>query len=116
MLNRSLMAVGFGDAGAEIIADNMRSGGDLNPLVPGQKVTAIFGFCDVRQFTDTTEILQVLAQLRALTSDLGQQRLRTMTPALKSPSQCARESSARYLEPPATHSEACRPESLRLCP
>ena len=56
----SLMAVGFGDAGAEIIADNMRSGGDLNPMVPGQKVTAIFGFCDVRQFTDTTEILQVL--------------------------------------------------------
>lgn len=55
----SLMAVGFGDAGAEIIADNMRSGGDLNPLVPGQKVMAIFGFCDVRQFTDTTEILQV---------------------------------------------------------
>ncbi len=54
------MAVGFGDAGAEIIADNMRSGGDLNPMVPGQKVTAIFGFCDVRQFTDTTEILQVL--------------------------------------------------------
>jgi hypothetical protein len=53
------MAVGFGDAGAEIIADNMRSGGDLNPMVPGQKVTAIFGFCDVRQFTDTTEILQV---------------------------------------------------------
>ena len=56
----SLMAVGFGDAGAEIIADNMRSGGDLNPMVPGRKVMAIFGFCDVRQFTDTTEILQVL--------------------------------------------------------
>ena len=58
------MAVGFGDAGAEIIADNMRSGGDLNPMVPGQKVTAIFGFCDVRQFTDTTEILQVPPQPR----------------------------------------------------
>ena len=38
---RSLMAVGFGDAGAEIIADNMRSGGDLNPMVPGQKVKLI---------------------------------------------------------------------------
>ena len=57
------MAVGYGDAGAEIIADNMRSGGDLNPLVPGQKVMAIFGFCDVRQFTDTTEILQVSRNL-----------------------------------------------------
>lgn len=28
-------------------------------MVPGQKVTAIFGFCDIRQFTDTTEVLQV---------------------------------------------------------
>ena len=25
---------------------------------PGNKVMAIFGFCDIRQFTDTTEILQ----------------------------------------------------------
>mmetsp|Transcript_67151 Transcript_67151/g.212609 ORF Transcript_67151/g.212609 Transcript_67151/m.212609 type:complete len:594 (-) Transcript_67151:201-1982(-) len=54
----SLMAVGFGDAGAEIIAENMKQAGDLNPMVPGKKVFAIFGFCDIRQFTDTTEILQ----------------------------------------------------------
>ncbi len=40
----------------------MKSGsksGDINPMVPGQKVTAIFGFCDIRQFTDATEVLQV---------------------------------------------------------
>ena len=54
----SLMAVGFGDAGAEIIAENMRNGGALNPMVPGKKMVAIFGFCDIRQFTDTTEVLQ----------------------------------------------------------
>ncbi|KAK9817269.1 hypothetical protein WJX72_012075 [[Myrmecia] bisecta] len=54
----SLLAIGFGDAGAEVIADNMKSGGDLNPMVPGSKVTAIFGFCDIRNFTDTTEVLQ----------------------------------------------------------
>lgn len=42
----------------QVIADNMRSGGDLDPMVPGQKVTAVFGFCDIRQFTDTTEVLQ----------------------------------------------------------
>ena len=64
------MAVGFGDAGAEIIADNMRSGGDLNPMVPGQKVMAIFGFCDVRQFTDATEILQVPQQSLSLSLSL----------------------------------------------
>ena len=27
-------------------------------MVPGSKVMAIFGFCDIRQFTDTTEVLQ----------------------------------------------------------
>ena len=54
----SLMAVGFGDAGAEVIADNMRSGGDLNPMVPGRRVCAVFGFCDIRRFTDATEVLQ----------------------------------------------------------
>jgi len=54
----SLLAVGFGDAGAEIIAENMKQGGDLNPMVPGRKMCAIFGFCDIRQFTDTTEVLQ----------------------------------------------------------
>jgi hypothetical protein len=54
----SLLAIGFGDAGAEIIGANMKNGGDLNPMVPGRKVNAIFGFCDIRQFTDTTEVLQ----------------------------------------------------------
>ena len=54
----SLMALGFGDAGAEIIAQNMATGGALNPMVPGKKMCAIFGFCDIRSFTDATEVLQ----------------------------------------------------------
>ena len=54
----SLLAVGFGDAGAEVIAGNLRSGGDLSAVVPGRRVRAIFGFCDIRQFTDATEVLQ----------------------------------------------------------
>jgi class 3 adenylate cyclase len=54
----SLLSVGFGEAGAEVIADNMKSGGDLNPMIPGRKVRAIFGFCDIRSFTDATEVLQ----------------------------------------------------------
>jgi class 3 adenylate cyclase len=52
-----LLQVGFGDAGAEIIGKNMHSG-DLDPMLPGKKITAIFGFCDIRMFTDTTECLQ----------------------------------------------------------
>ena len=54
----SLLAVGFGDAGAEVIAGNMRSGGELDPVVPGRRVAGVFGFCDIRQFTDATEVLQ----------------------------------------------------------
>eukprot|EP00878_Enallax_costatus_P013361 GHUV01013968.1.p1 GENE.GHUV01013968.1~~GHUV01013968.1.p1 ORF type:complete len:1219 (+),score=478.50 GHUV01013968.1:437-4093(+) len=54
----ALLAVGFGDAGAEIIAENIKKEGDLNPIVPGKKTVAVFGFCDIRRFTDTTEVLQ----------------------------------------------------------
>ncbi len=36
----------------------MKATGDVNPMIPGNKIIAIFGFCDIRQFTDTTEILQ----------------------------------------------------------
>jgi hypothetical protein len=54
----ALLALGFGEAGARIINANMGSTGDIDPMVPGTKVVGIFGFCDIRQFTDTTEILQ----------------------------------------------------------
>jgi len=56
----SLLAIGLGEAGSEIIVKNVSNEGDsnINPLLPGNKVYAIFGFCDIRNFTDTTEILQ----------------------------------------------------------
>ncbi|KAK9833593.1 hypothetical protein WJX84_006069 [Apatococcus fuscideae] len=54
----SLLAIGFGDAGGQVIAKNMRSGGAIEPMIPGERVHAIFGFCDIRNFTDTTEVLQ----------------------------------------------------------
>ena len=53
-----LLAVGFGEAGSAVIAENMKRGGEIDPMIPGKKVCAIFGFCDIRQFTDTTEVLQ----------------------------------------------------------
>lgn len=53
----ALLAVGFGEAGSEIIADNIKKGGGVDPLVPGKKILAIFGFCDIRNFTDATEVL-----------------------------------------------------------
>jgi len=56
----SLLALGFGEAGAEIIGQNMKgeSSSTLNAMVPGRRVDAIFGFCDIRNFMDTTEVLQ----------------------------------------------------------
>ena len=54
----TLLALGFGDAGSEIIAKNVSQGGDVDPMLPGVKQYAIFGFCDIRNFTDSTEVLQ----------------------------------------------------------
>jgi len=54
-----LLQVGFGEAGAQIIGKNMSSGdGELNIMMPGCKVQSVFGFVDIREFTDTTECLE----------------------------------------------------------
>lgn len=54
----TLLALGFGEAGANIIAENMQRGSAVNPLIAGKRVFGIFGFCDIRNFTDMTEVLQ----------------------------------------------------------
>lgn len=57
----NLMRIGFGEAGAEIIARNLRDtkpGEKLNLLGGSRVIHSIFGFCDIRNFTDTTECLQ----------------------------------------------------------
>lgn len=56
----ALLALGFGEAGSEIIAKNMKSSGegDIDPMIEGKKVMAVYGFCDIRNFTDTTEELE----------------------------------------------------------
>lgn len=51
-----MLALGFGEAGAQIIAENMSKGGDIDPMLPGKKMMAIFGFCDIRNFADCTGI------------------------------------------------------------
>lgn len=54
----TLLALGFGEAGTEIIRVNMKRQGDVNPMIEGIKKVAIYGFCDIRNFTDATEVLQ----------------------------------------------------------
>jgi len=54
-----LLALGFGEAGSEIIVKNMDDdSATVNAMIPGNKVEAVFGFCDILHFTDTTEVLQ----------------------------------------------------------
>jgi hypothetical protein len=53
----ALLALGFGEAGSKIISQNMENSGDVDPMVKGNKAIAIFGFCDIRNFTDATEVL-----------------------------------------------------------
>mmetsp|Transcript_28098 Transcript_28098/g.24829 ORF Transcript_28098/g.24829 Transcript_28098/m.24829 type:complete len:99 (+) Transcript_28098:1794-2090(+) len=36
----------------------MNNSGEVDPMIPGKKIMAIFGFCDIRNFTDATEVLQ----------------------------------------------------------
>jgi len=50
--------IAFGEAGSEIIGKNLGVDGDLNPMIAGRKMSAIFGFAIVRNFTDCTECLQ----------------------------------------------------------
>ena len=52
-----MLALGFGEAGTEIIAMNMKKGEEVDPLIPGRKMLGIYGFCDIRNFADMTDIL-----------------------------------------------------------
>lgn len=58
----ALLRIGFGVAGAEIISSNMavEGGGNasLNPMIPGKRVYALFGFCDILSFDHCTEKLE----------------------------------------------------------
>jgi len=54
----ALLAISFGEAGSEIIVQNMKQTGEINPIIPGKRIYGVFGFCDIRSFTDVTEILQ----------------------------------------------------------
>jgi class 3 adenylate cyclase len=57
----SLLRVGFGEAGAGIISANLttkQNSTSINPLLPGVRVYAIFGFCDILQFEDINQRLE----------------------------------------------------------
>mmetsp|Transcript_28001 Transcript_28001/g.36182 ORF Transcript_28001/g.36182 Transcript_28001/m.36182 type:complete len:983 (-) Transcript_28001:549-3497(-) len=55
-----LLHMGYGAAGTEIIQRNLgiSDGMAVETFIAGTKLNAVFAFCDIRKFTDTTEILQ----------------------------------------------------------
>lgn len=56
----AMVQMALGEAGASIISRNLGCLGEeqIQSLTPGRRVMAIFGFCDVRNFTNATECLQ----------------------------------------------------------
>ena len=53
-----LLVLGFGQAGCRVISRMLFSlDFDFDQMTSGEKTYAIFGFCDIRNFTDITEIL-----------------------------------------------------------
>ena len=72
----SLLQVGFGVAGAQIIQSNMSSGGDLDVMIPGKKITAVFGFGIMEEVRHCEDEAQRRAKRRA-------GRLKLRAPPLK---------------------------------
>ncbi len=64
----NLLNIGFGEAGTQIIAHNMRSAGRIDGSVEGVRVRGAFGFCDIRQFTDATGARLLCLSLALCTS------------------------------------------------
>jgi len=55
----SLLALGFGEAGAQIIASNMvGSSYGVNVMVPGQRIDCVIGHARIQNFSVATEVLQ----------------------------------------------------------
>lgn len=55
-----LLRIGFGEAGAGIISENLKMDDNsslINPLIPGLRIYAIFGFCDIHHFEHANETL-----------------------------------------------------------
>ena len=56
-----LLRVGFGEAGAGIISANLQDTtggtGAVNPLLPGVRIYAVIGFCDIHHFEEINNLL-----------------------------------------------------------
>merc|ERR1719197_906013 len=53
-----LLALGFGEAGAEIIGHNMGHSAGVDAMLPGSRVEAIIGFCSIHNFMVVNQVLK----------------------------------------------------------
>jgi class 3 adenylate cyclase len=52
------MGIGLGEAGSGLIKNYLGSDAEVDIVMPGEMIMAVYGFCDIRNFTDVTEILE----------------------------------------------------------
>merc|ERR1711988_1517019 len=52
-----LLQVGFGEAGNNLVAENLRKGDTVDPMVPGRKLLGAYGFCIIDEYEDVLECL-----------------------------------------------------------
>lgn len=54
-----LLALGFGEAGGDVIGQNLQAtSGAVRVLIPGKRIMGVFGLCKIKNFSVLTEVLQ----------------------------------------------------------
>lgn len=53
----TMLQVGFGEAGNNLVAENLRKGDTVDPMVPGRKLLGAYGFCIIDDYEEVLECL-----------------------------------------------------------
>jgi len=53
----TMLQVGFGEAGNNLIAENLKKGDTVDPMVPGRKLLGAYGFCIIDEYEEVLECL-----------------------------------------------------------
>jgi len=53
----ALLQVGFGEAGNNLVAENLKKGDTVDPMVPGKKLLGAYGFCIIDDYEEVLECL-----------------------------------------------------------
>jgi len=52
-----MLQVGFGEAGNNLVAENLKKGDSVDPMVPGRKLLGAYGFCIIDEYEEVLECL-----------------------------------------------------------